>query len=49
MAAPLLAAQERGEKGVALVVVPTKLLGEQLVSVMLSRPTEAWLTYDRQM
>ena len=28
MAAPLLAAQERKESGIALVVVPTKFLGE---------------------
>lgn len=31
MLAPLLAAQARGESGVALIVVPTKLLAEQLV------------------
>ncbi|KAI0763924.1 P-loop containing nucleoside triphosphate hydrolase protein [Irpex lacteus] len=36
MAAPLLAAQEMGESGIGLVVVPTKLLGEQLAGVLSS-------------
>ncbi len=31
--APLLAAQARKESGIAIIVVPTKLLGEQTVSI----------------
>ena len=31
MMAPLLAAAERKESGIAIIVVPTKLLGEQTV------------------
>ncbi|KAI0695253.1 hypothetical protein BC835DRAFT_1415004 [Cytidiella melzeri] len=37
MLAPLLAAQARGEDGLALIVVPTKLLSEQLAGVALMR------------
>ncbi|KAH9942868.1 P-loop containing nucleoside triphosphate hydrolase protein [Amylocystis lapponica] len=39
--APLLAAQARGEKGIGIVVVPTKLLGEQQAETACSRGLRA--------
>ncbi|KAI0687974.1 P-loop containing nucleoside triphosphate hydrolase protein [Cytidiella melzeri] len=41
MLAPLLAAQARGEDGIALIVVPTKLLSEQLAGVASTRGLHA--------
>lgn len=43
MLAPLLAAQARGESGVAIIVVPTKLLGEQLVRAVSLLQLRAYL------